>query len=193
MAIEISYNEPTQFNSGETVAWKKSDLTDFPQADGWTPKYTITGSGGNATIVGQFANGEWTFTLAAANNTLQPGDYHLYGFVTKGEGANEESYQIYAPTFLTVFQNYKTASTTDIRSHAEIMVSKLETFLERIAQNPVHSETIAGRAYARNNILEAKQLLNQYRAEVRQQQLSEQIANGEGGGEILTTFENELN
>lgn len=190
--MEIPYIEPLQFNSGDTVKWKRSDFSDFPQADGFTVKYTITGNGGNKTIVGTFADGEWTFELTAAANNLPAGNYKMYGFATKGSGASEETYPIYPPTFLNVMHGFKTASTTDIRTHAEIMVDKLETFLERVATNPVHELEVSGRRFSRSNIGEANALLNRYRNEVKAEEESERRANGETVGEIEVTFPNEL-
>lgn len=183
---------PTTFNAGITVTWTVNDIAAHPQADGFTMKATINGTGGKKILNGTYENGVWNFRLPASANDLLAGQYLVFHFVEKGTGEDKEIYQIGEAQGITVNANFVTEQQTDVRTHAQIMVAKLQTFLERIAENPIHSQTIGGRAFSRNNILEAKQLLNQYRAEIRQAELDEQIANGEGGGEILSTFENEL-
>ena len=44
MAITISETEPLDFYSGETVKWKRTDLSDYP-APTWTLNYFLQKSG----------------------------------------------------------------------------------------------------------------------------------------------------
>lgn len=187
-----TYTEPVEFRAGETIAWLKEDFADYPHSSGWTAKYTITGNGGSATITGLFADGKWTFTLTAAANVLAAGDYMLYGYVTKGSGASEESFPIYPPTYLNVTRNYKTASTTDVRTFAEQSLAAIETFITRVSANPTHEQEIAGRRFSRLNLLEAMKFRNQLLSEIEREEQKERQANGETTGEILHTFESEL-
>lgn len=187
-----SYTEPQSFRAGETVTWKKKDLADYPQASGYTAKYSITNATGGKLIAGVFASGEWTFTLTAANNDLAAGDYTLYGYVTKGSGASEETVPMFFPAPLTVIASLKAGTAVDTRSFAVKALAQIETFILRVASNPSYEQTIAGRHFSRLNLLEASKFRNQMIAQVEQEELNERIANGQGNGEILTTFESEL-
>ena len=44
MAMTISETEPLDFYSGETVKWKRTDLSDYP-APTWTLYYTLQKNG----------------------------------------------------------------------------------------------------------------------------------------------------
>lgn len=162
--MEYSYEEPTDIRSGETVTWKKTDFSAYPQSDGFTAKYSISGLVANTpkVITGAFANGEWTFELTATNNTLGAGSCILYGFITKGAGAAKETYPIYDPTPLIVAQSYETGVATDVRSHAQKMLDLIETTLQSFATDGINTVDIAGRSYTRENISELYALRNKY-------------------------------
>jgi hypothetical protein len=191
--MEILTKYPTKFRSGETITWQESDDSNYPQSLGFAKKYTINGLLGFKTITGSFASGLWTFTLTASDNDLEAGSYTMYGFVTRGTGASEETYAAQSnPESITVELAFKNALRYETRSFAQVMVAKLETFLDRIASNPIYEEEIAGRVYTRNNILEVTQLRNQYLAEVKRNENDVRMNNGEEVGDILTTFPSEL-
>ncbi len=167
--MEYSQIEPTEFRSGETVVWQKTEFSNYPHADGFTVcKYTISGNitGAPKTIEGVYADGIWTFTLTAANNTLGAGDAFLYGFVEKGSGAALERYPIYPSTPLTVGVALSSGTNADLRTHDQLMLDKIETSLEALATHAVNSVEIAGRSYTRENMKDLYALRNYYKRNI---------------------------
>lgn len=152
--MDYPFTPPTEFRAGETVVWKMYEDADFPQASGWAAKATITGSGGNVTITATYLDGVWTFTLTAALNVLVAGEYLLYVFMSKGSGAAEETYPMNdGASVLSVLAKLSASITTDVRTHAQKMLTLIETALEAFATDQaIQTAEIAGRSYSRTEM-----------------------------------------
>ncbi|MBW7887446.1 MAG: hypothetical protein H3C35_03670 [Bacteroidetes bacterium] len=165
--MQTSTEKPTTFRTGETVKWQEADYADFPQSDGWQPKYTISGAEGSKELVGAFADGSWTYTLTAANNDLPVGDYVLYGVAEKGTGASKEVYPLNATaTSLTVMLGLATAIETEIRTHPQKAIALIEELIESFLTDGIQSATILGRTYTRENLNDLYLLRNRYKRQV---------------------------
>lgn len=75
----------------------------------------------------------------------------------------------------------------DHRSHAEIMVDKIQSLIEGRADTDVVSYTIAGRMIAKMPLTELIKWRDYYRAEVEREKHAEAIVNGRGGKSNVLT------
>jgi hypothetical protein len=165
--MEITTDIPTKFRSGETIQFRVADIANYPQADGWALKYSISGQFGKILLAATFADSYWTVTLKASDNTFPPGDYLLYGFVTKGTGATEETYPIADASMLTITESLKNSQQTDVRNHPQKMLALINAALEAFAADgAINSASIAGRTYMRTDINQLYALRNKYARKV---------------------------
>ena len=79
--------EPTTHPAGDTLAWRRDDLTDYPASGGWTLAYKLIGQANSYTItaVGDAA-GHAVSVSAATTATWAPGTYTWVATVTHGDG-----------------------------------------------------------------------------------------------------------
>lgn len=188
--MTISRSEPLTINPGVTVKWQKVFNT-FPYADGFTRAfYTISGSAGNATITGTYADGLFTFELTAALNTLAKGTYRLAGFVQSGADgdADMERYPIYNMP-LIVTEGLAAAVTTDTRDQYQRELELINTAIENYVTDPVEEATAAGKSYRRPSIMTLQKLRQQLLAMIRMENRKLNAANGRRvGGRILANL-----
>ena len=77
------------------------------------------------------------------------------------------------------------AATTDPRSHAAIMVDKIESLMEGRADADVASYAINGRSLTKLSLEDLTIWLYRYKAELLREKHKERAANGEGTGAII--------
>ena len=75
--------EPLTHTAGDTLAWRRDDLTSYPSSGGWTLAYTLVGSTSTLTLTatGDSA-GHAVAATAAATATWAPGAYTWVATVT---------------------------------------------------------------------------------------------------------------
>lgn len=182
-------SEPSVINPSVTVTWQKV-FANYSSADGFTSAfYTISGSLGNATITGSYADGKWTFTLTAILNVLTKGTFRLAGFVEKGSGASLERYQVYnAP--LKVTDALATAVTTDTREQYQKELELINTAIAAYVTDPVEEATAAGKSYRRPSIMTLQKLRSQLVALISRETKKINMSNGrKPGGTVLANFQ----
>lgn len=160
--MTYSYTPPTNFRSGETVQWKMTDSSDYPQASGYEAKATISGRNSKVTIAAIFTGGEWLFLLKASSNILSAGEYVVYIFFTKGAGETLETIPV-SENDLTVKTGLSTAVTTDLRTHEQKMIALIEKTLEIFAEDTaIQSQQVGDKMYQRTDIEKLYALRNKY-------------------------------
>ena len=123
-----------------------------------------------------------TFTLddsATANYTA--GDYV---WVLKVIQTSDSEKLVIDSGKLTVKDNYF-ATTGDTRSHAKVMLDKIESILENRADADVSSYSIAGRSLNKLTVEELLRWRDYYRAEYKQEVAEFRIGNNEGSGRVV--------
>jgi len=179
---------PETIRAGDTVKVKRSDIgTDYPNST-YTAKFearcfdhkvdtisiTATADGDDylftflATATANYHVGDWAFIITVTDGTNR---------VTVDEG-----------TF-KVLQNIPTDNTTDTRSHARIVLDKIETLLEGKADADVQNYSINNRSLTKMSIDELLKWRDYYRTEVLREKRIERAKSGKGSGNrVLVRF-----
>ena len=182
---ETPEKEPISFYKGETVVWKRTDIgADYAPSSYsmvWEASLESNGSTRFSATVTESGT-EYTFTLDnSATAGYTAGDY--IWFLKVLQTSDSETLVIDSGK-LTVKDNYF-ATTGDTRSHAKVMVDKLESLLEGKADADVSSYSIAGRSLNKLTVEELIKWLDHYKAKYQKEIQEFRIGNNEGSGSIV--------
>jgi hypothetical protein len=179
--------EPTQFNAGETIAWEKS-LADYSANDGWTLKYTISGSSGGSISKTASGSGTTHTTTLTASDTaaLSKGTFRLFGYVQHTDGTKIGIYN----ASVKVLTNLFTAATTDQRTDNQIILDAIIAVIKGRATKAHAEIAIAGRNIMLLSPAELYKWQKVYEYEVKKEIDAERIANGGSGTRNLIQFVN---
>ena len=182
MTAPVPTNEPLEARVGDTWAWNRQDLPDYP-ATTWTLKYQFK----NATSHFEFnatADGS-NFSIVVAKATtagFTAGKYSWAAYVTDGT-----SQYTVATGRLNVLPSYSLASAAalDDRTHARKVLEALEATIEGKATKDQLKYMIGSRSIERLTPAELVTWRNQYRAEVFSEDNKERRQNGYGAGRLV--------
>ena len=125
---------------------------------------------------------EYTFTLDdSATASYTAGDYF---WVLKVIQTSDSEKLVIDSGKMTVKDNFF-ATTGDTRSHAKIMLDKIESILEGKADSDVSSYSIGNRSLAKMTPEELTNWRDYYKAEYNRELRKEQIDRGEGTGNTI--------
>ena len=181
----IPEKEPISFYKGETVVWKRTDIgADYDPSSHsmvWEASLQTNGSTRFSATVTESGT-EYTFTLDnSATSGYTAGDY--VWFLKVLQTSDSETLVIDSGK-ITVKDNFF-ATTGDTRSHAKIMVDKLESLLEGQADADVSSYSIAGRSLNKLTVEEMLKWRDYYKAEYQREIQEFRIGNNEGSGAVI--------
>ena len=180
----IPEKEPVTFYKGETVVWTRKDLTDYPvgsYAMSWSARLESNG-GTSFTATVTEVDDYYKFTLDnSATGGYTTGDYFWVLKVTQSSDSEE---LIIDTGKITVKDNYF-GSTGDTRSHAKIMLDKIESLIEGRADADVSSYSIAGRSLNKLSVQELTEWRNYYKAEYQKEIANFRRDNNEGTGRVV--------
>ena len=176
--------EPKEVVVGDFIQWRRTNLQDYPNTE-YTMTYVarIT-AGGNTEIQfeGTAYGSDYLFTVSsAASEDFVAGYYHWQ--LEAVRDSDEER--------LVIDRGYFTAivdldvNGADPRTHAEIMISKIESLLAGKADADVANYEIAGRKLTKLSFKELLQARDYYRTELMNQQKSFDIRNGRNPGSTV--------
>ena len=177
--------EPRNIFKGETIVWKRTDIgIDYdPSSHSMVWEASLESSGSTRFSATVTESGtEYTFTLddsATANYTA--GDYF---WVLKVIQTSDSEKLVIDAGKMTVKDNFF-ATTGDTRSHAKIMVDKIESILEGKADSDVSSYSIGNRSLSKMTPEELTNWRDYYKAEYNRELRREQIDRGEGTGNTI--------
>ena len=181
---DIPEKEPVTIYKGETVVWNRKDLTDYPvgsYAMSWTARLESNGGTAFSATVTEVED-YYKFTLDnSATGGYTTGDYFWVLKVTQSSDSEE---LIIDSGKITVKDNYF-GSTGDTRSHAKIMLDKIESILEGRADADVSSYSIQGRSLSKISINELLQWRDYYKAEYQKEIAKFRRDNKEGSGRVI--------
>ena len=188
---EIPEKEPITIYKGETVVWNRKDLTDYPvgsYAMSWIARLESNGGTSFSATVTE-VDDYYKFTLDnSATGGYTTGDYFWVLKVTQSSDSEE---LILETGKITVKDNYF-GSTGDTRSHAKIMLDKIESILEGRADADVSSYSIQGRSLSKIGIAELLQWRDYYKAEYQKEVAEFRTGNNEGSGRVVKVQFNDV-
>jgi hypothetical protein len=177
-AAEAPEGEPLQIVAGDFVQWKISNLVDDYPTDSYTLVYTarISGARDEFQIT---ATGQTSHYLVTASSTsgYTPGNYDWQQEIVR----NSDSARIILKRGTWRVLADLDIPGTDLRSHAALMVSKIESILVGKADSDVSSYSIAGRSLSKMSFQELIEARDYYRAEYQKEKSAEDAKNGRKG------------
>lgn len=174
-STEAPQGEPLEIVAGDFIQWKREDLTtDYPSAS-YTLKYSARLQGTGTTEIEITGGTDHLVQVSSSVTALYTaGTYSWQAYITR----NSDSERILvASGYWDVLAN-SDESTADPRSHAEIMLNKIESLLEGKADSDVSSYSIAGRSLTKMTTEELLTWRNFYKAEVLRERQKEDIKLG---------------
>ncbi len=188
---DIPEKEPVTFFKGETVVWKRTDIgADYSPSSHsmvWEASLETNGSTRFSATVTESGT-EYTFTLDnSATSGYTAGDYF---WVLKVLQTSDSETLVIDSGKITVKDNFF-ATTGDTRSHAKLMLEKIESILEGRADADVSSYSIQGRSLSKISIAELLQWRDYYKAEYQKEVARFRTGNNEGSGRVVKVQFNE--
>jgi len=177
--------EPLEVVVGDFLQWKRTDLaSDYPPAS-FSAEYIarITGGGANEiALAGTGIDGAYLFTVDSATSAdFEPGYYHWQLEIT--ETASGNRLVVDRGTFTAIVDLDENQA--DPRTHAEIMVSKIQSILEGKADSDVSNYSIAGRSLTKMTFEELISARDVYRREFQQEKVKDRIKRGKPSGSTV--------
>lgn len=150
--------DPVTIIKGRYIAWRR--LIDVDSAL-CSLKYVFHPRAGGTvqTVTGAQSGAYWTFALTGAVSTAWVEGDHSFDVVVVRLLDSEEA--VVASGTTKVF-----ASTSDRRSHAEVMVAKIESILQNRADSDVESYSINSRSITKMSAQELTKWRDYYRSEI---------------------------
>ena len=181
----IAETEPAKIKAGDLTQWKRTDLgTDYANSS-YTLEYSarLEGTGSTEIEISATASGDDYLVSIGKSTTANytVGIYHWQAYIYRN--SDSERITLDSGTWEVVRNN--DASTADPRTHAKIMVEKIESLLEGRADADVSSYSIAGRSLTKLSIDELMTWRDRYKAEYQRELRRERGLNGEGSGAVV--------
>ena len=174
---------------GDYLLWKRTDLVDdYPLAD-YSMEYVARITGGGSTeikVAATETGGTYVFEVDSATSAAYvAGFYHWQLEVTETASGNRVVLE--RGTF-TAVEDLDTNG-ADPRSHAEIMITKIESILSGKADADVASYSINGRSLTKMSFEDLINARDFYRKEYAKERAKERADAGENTGQtVLVRF-----
>lgn len=177
--------EPTSVVVGDFIQWRRTDLgADYPNT-AYTMTYVarIT-AGGNTEIqlAGTAYGDDYLFSVSSADSADFVAGYYHWQLEAVRNSDDER---------IVIDRGYFTAlpdldvNGADPRSHAEIMLDKIESLLQGKADADVANYSIAGRSLTKLSFDELLKARDFYKAEFLKEQSAERVRKGQGTGATI--------
>lgn len=171
--------EPHEIVVGDFIQWKRTDLVDdYPTAT-HSAEYIARITGGGATeikVTGTETSTYYLFTVDSVTSTdFVPGYYHWQLEVT--ETASGNRIVVDRGTFTAIVD--LDVNNSDPRSHAEIMIGKIESILQGKADSDVANYSINGRSLTKMTFNELIEARDKYKSEFAREKNKELALNNE--------------
>jgi hypothetical protein len=181
--------QPETIVIGDYLLWKRTDLVqDYPLAD-YSMEYVARITGGGSTeikVAATETGGTYVFEVDSATSaTYVAGFYHWQLEATQTATGNRVVLE--RGTFTAVVD--LDVNNTDPRTHAEIMISKIESILQGKADADVASYSINGRSLTKMSFDDLINARDFYRKEYAKERAKERADAGETTGQtVLVRF-----
>ena len=177
--------EPTEIVVGDFIQWRRTDIgSDYPNT-AYTMTYVarITG-GGNTEIqlTGTAYGADYLFTVSSATSTdFVAGYYHWQLEAVRTSDSNRIVIDRGAFTAIADLD----VNGADPRSHAQIMIQKIESLLQGKADADVANYSVAGRSLTKMSFAELQKARDDYKAEFNRETIAERIRKGQASGSTI--------
>ena len=171
--------EPTSVVIGTLVQWKRADLSEVYAPASYDLIYNIrlkNGAGVDKSVTATTA-ADGSFLTSLTSNlttTMVAGDYVWQAFISR----KSDSAKVAVGTGELQLLSNLDQNGADNRSHAQIMVAKIQSLLEGRADKDVSSYSIQGRSLAKMSITDLMMWRDYYRKEVAKEKQDALIAAG---------------
>lgn len=181
--------EPDQIVVGDRVTWRKKNLgQDYPSST-YSVAYVSRVSSGGGThefqVSGVADGDDYLFTITSVVSAdFDIGHHHWQLEITRTSDSERIITQTGSWDIITDLDN-----NIDPRTHAEIMLDKIETVLQGRADADVLSYSINGRSLSKIPVTELVEWRDYYRAETVRQHRVDHVKNGRAhAGTIKVRF-----
>lgn len=170
--------EPDQLVVGDRTVWRKTNLnSDYPSTE-YSAAYVsrVSAGGGNHefTVSGVADGNDYLFTITSvASADFDTGHHHWQLEITRTSDSERIVIATGSWDIITDLDN-----NVDPRSHAEIMIDKIETVLQGRADADVASYSIQGRSLTKISPDELIKWRDYYKAEAVMEERKDHIKNG---------------
>lgn len=187
-AANAPTTEPHEFVIGDFIQWKREDIVgDYPVATHSATWVARISTGGSTEIIvnATEASTYYLFTISSATSaTFAKGHYHWQLEITETSSGNR-----IVIDRGTLDIHYDLDDNVDPRSHAQIMVDKIESILEGKADADVASYSINGRSLTKMSFDDLIRARDFYRKEYAKELQIELAKDGEKtGATVLVRF-----
>lgn len=187
-AANAPTTEPHEFVIGDFIQWKREDIVgDYPVATHSATWVARIATGGSTEIIvnATEASTYYLFTISSATSaTFAKGHYHWQLEITETSSGNR-----IVIDRGTLDIHYDLDDNVDPRSHAQLMVDKIESILEGKADADVASYSINGRSLTKMSFDDLIRARDFYRKEYAKELQIELAKNGEKtGATVLVRF-----
>lgn len=184
-ATQAPEGEPDEIVVGDFIQWKRSDLVgDYPLAT-HSAEYVarITGGGSSEIkIAATETDGTYLFTAdSATTGGFTAGFYHYQLEITKT--ATGDRVVVDRGTFTAVVD--LDVNNADPRTHAEIMITKIESVLQGKADSDVSSYSINGRSLTKMSFTELVEARDYYRREFAKEKAKDRAKHNKPTGQTI--------
>lgn len=181
--------QPETIVIGDYLLWKRSDLVDDYPVASHSMEYVARITGGGTTeikVAATTGTGTYVFEVTSATSaTYTAGFYHWQLEATETSSGNRVVLE--RGTFTAVED--LDINGADPRSHAEIMIAKIESILQGKADADVSSYSINGRSLTKMSFQDLIDARNFYRQEHQKELQKERADAGENtGSTVLVRF-----
>ncbi len=170
--------EPDTLVVGDRITWRKKDLATTYPSSAYTVAYVSRVSSGGGTheftVNGTEDGTDYLFTITSvASASFDTGHHHWQLEITRTSDSERIVIQTGSWDIITDLDN-----NVDPRTHAEMMVDKIETVLEGRADADVLSYSINGRSLSKIPPQELVEWRDYYRREAMMEHRKDHIKNG---------------
>jgi len=184
-AANAPTTEPLEIVVGDFIQWKRTDLgADYPN-DQYTATYVARITGGGAseiTLTGTASGNDYLFTVDSATSAdFVAGYYHWQLEIVRN--SDSERLVLERGTFEAIVD--LDVNNVDPRTHAEIMVDKIEAVLQNRADADVANYSIQGRSLVKLSIDDLLRWRDYYRNELAMEKRKERVRRGKSTGATI--------
>lgn len=183
-ATNAPEGEPLEVVLGDYLIWKKTAIAqDYPPAS-YTATYVARTTGGGSSevqVTGTSGGGGsyYLFTVSSATSAgFNPGLYHWQLEIVQNSTSNRIVVERGDFTALADLD----INGSDPRSHAQIMIAKIESILSGKADSDVSNYSIAGRSLTKMTFAELMEARDRYKAEFQREVIKDRVRRGKSSG-----------
>ncbi len=184
-AANAPTTEPLEIVVGDFIQWKRTDLgADYPN-DQYTATYIARITGGGASeiqLAGTASGDDYLFTVDSVTSAdFVAGYYHWQLEIVRN--SDSERLVLERGTFTAIVD--LDVNNVDPRTHAEIMVDKIEAVLQNRADADVANYSIQGRSLVKLSIDDLLRWRDYYRTELAMEKRKERVRRGKSTGATI--------